>query len=195
MAGTRIIDAIRPLLSTLNEMGIRYFAGGSVASSIHGIARYTQDVDIVADLGPEQINGLSSRLAGEYYADAGQLRDAVRYGRSFNLIHITSGFKIDIFPFGQNDFHEREWERSRVTAWDVDPVTAVEIQVASAEDTILNKLSWYQIGGQVSDRQWSDVLGIATSRSLDWEYLRAWAPGRGVIGLLEKLFGEAGQTH
>ena len=165
MAGARISDAIGPVLSTPNEMGIRYFAGGSVASSIHGIARYTQDLDIVADLKPDQIDELASRLVPEFYADAGQMRDSIRDGRSFNLIHVASGFKIDVFPFGRNQFHEREWSRSGVTAWYIDPTTALEIQVASPEDTILNKLAWYRSGGQTSDSQWSDGLGIATSRS------------------------------
>jgi hypothetical protein len=193
MAGARISDAIKPVLAALNELGIRYFAGGSVASSIHGIARYTQDVDIVADLKPGQVDELAGRLIPEFYADAGQMRDAIRYGRSFNIIHITSGFKIDVFLFGDNDFHEREWARSGVTAWYVEAGTPLEIQVASPEDTILGKLAWYRSGGQTSDRQWSDVLGIATSRPLDWSYLRTWARDRGVTDLVEKLFDEAGQ--
>jgi hypothetical protein len=99
-----------------------------------------------------------------------------------------------VFPFRRNHFHEREWSRSGVTAWYIDPTTALEIQVASPEDTILNKLGWYRSGGQTSDRQWSDVLGIATSRSLDWDYLRTWASDRGVTDLVEKLFDEAGQV-
>jgi hypothetical protein len=66
MAGARIGDAIKPVLSALNEMGIRYFAGGSVASSIHGIARYTQGVDLVADLKPGQIDELVSRLVRSF---------------------------------------------------------------------------------------------------------------------------------
>jgi Nucleotidyl transferase AbiEii toxin, Type IV TA system len=155
MAGARIGDAIKPVLSALNEMGIRYFAGGSVASSIHGIARYTQDVDLVADLKPGQIDELVSRLVPEFYADAGQIRDSIRYDRSFNVIHVTSGFKIDVFPFGRNDFHEREWGRSDITAWYVEPATSLEIRVASPEDTILAKLAWYRNGGQTSDRQWT----------------------------------------
>lgn len=194
MAGARISDAIKPVLAALNDIGIRYFAGGSVASSIHGIARYTQDVDIVADLKPGQIDELVSRLLPDFYADAGQMRDSLHYGRSFNIIHVTSGFKIDVFPFGGNELHEREWARSGVTAWYSEPDSPLEIRVASPEDTILGKLAWYRSGGQTSDRQWSDVLGIATSRPLDWDYLRTGAREQGVTDLVEKLFEEAGQV-
>jgi hypothetical protein len=65
------------------------------------------------------------------------------------------------------------------------------IYVATAEDTILAKLSWYRAGGEVSQVQWSDVLGIvgAQGAELDFEYLREWAERIGVRDLLEKLLG------
>jgi hypothetical protein len=72
---------------------------------------------------------------------------------------------------------------------------ASKLKAASAEDTVLEKLVWYKQGGQISDQQWSDVLGIATTLQLDREYLREWAPKLGVAELLEQLLGEAGQIH
>src|ERR1700722_16818425 len=98
MAGNPIVKAVAPLLSALEELGIRYYAGGSVASSIHGVPRYTQDVDLVADLKPEETELLASKLNADFYADAGQMRDAIRHGRAFNAIHFATGFKVDIFP-------------------------------------------------------------------------------------------------
>jgi hypothetical protein len=186
---------VTPLLSVLEGLGIPYFAGGSVASSIHGIARYTQDVDIVADVNPDQVEVLANQLGAEYYADSGQMLEAIRYGRSFNAIHLASGFKIDIFLLGEDSFHARELARSERKVWNADQENRVEIQVASAEDTILSKLRWYKLGGQISDRQWNDVLGIATSRPLDWQYLWSWGPALGIMELLEKLLGEARQIR
>jgi hypothetical protein len=194
MAGSRIPNVLASLFAVLDELGIRYFAGGSVASSIHGIARFTQDVDIVADLQPDHAERLAGRLSADYYADAGQIRDAIRYSRAFNIIHFASGFKIDVFPLQGDPFHTGEMARSERKVWNVDENNNVELQVASAEDTILEKLVWYRRGGQTSDRQWSDVLGIVTSRSLDWKYLRSWATSLGVADLLETLFGEARQV-
>jgi hypothetical protein len=118
----------------------------------------TEDIDLVADLAFEQTGLLASKLNTDFYADAGQMREAIR-------------------------------------RWEVDPSGSVELKVASAEDTILEKLIWYKSGGQISDHQWSDVLGIATTQQLDREYLREWAPELGVADLLEKLFDEAGQIH
>lgn len=186
-----MIEAVAGLLQALDELGIRYYAGGSVASSIHGIARYTQDVDLVADLQPEQTHGLAARLSSAFYADEGQMRDALRFGRSFNVIHFASGFKIDIFPMQKDAFHAGELSRSERKVWHVDAESSVEIVVASAEDTILEKLIWYKRGGGISDRQWSDVLGIVATRPVDWAYLRQWAASLGVAELLERVFLEA----
>ncbi len=195
MAGNPIIRAVADFVFVLGELGIRYYAGGSVASSIHGVPRYTKDVDVVADMALDQTEPLASRLNTHFYADAGQMREAIRDGRAFNLIHFATGFKIDVFPLQKDAFHAGELARSAKRVWEVDPTGSVELQVASAEDTILEKLVWYKRGGQTSDQQWSDVLGVATTRELDREYLREWAPKLGVADLLERLFGEAGQIH
>jgi hypothetical protein len=195
MAGNPIVKAVGELLSVLDELGIMYFAGGSVASSVHGVPRYTQDIDLVADLKPEQTELLAARLNTSFYADAEQMREAIRHGRSFNVIHFAAGFKIDIFPLGKDAFHAGELARSEKRVWEVDAAARVELRVASAEDTILEKLVWYKRGGQVADKQWSDVLGVTTTSRLDREYLREWAARLGVADLLERLFGEAGQIH
>jgi hypothetical protein len=193
MAGNPIVRAVADFVSVLDELGIRYYAGGSVASSIHGLPRYTGDIDLVADLAPEQTDSLASKLNTDFYADAGQMREALRFGRSFNAIHFATGFKIDVFPLLTDPFHAGEMARSEKRVWEVDSTGSVELQVASAEDTILEKLVWYKRGGQISDRQWSDILGVATTRQLDREYLREWAPQLGITDLLERLFGEASQ--
>jgi hypothetical protein len=88
-------------------------------------------------------------------------------------------------------FHAGELSRSERKVWHVDAESSVEIVVASAEDTILEKLIWYKRGGGISDRQWSDVLGIVATRPVDWAYLRQWAASLGVAELLERVFLEA----
>jgi hypothetical protein len=195
MAGNPIIKAVALVLSVLDELGIRYYAGGSVASSVHGVPRYTQDIDLVADLRVEQVDLLAAKLSGDFYADADQMREAIRHGRAFNLIHFTTGFKIDIFSLKKGIFQAGAMDRSEKRAWELDPEGGIELPVASPEDTILEKLMWYRQGGQLSDRQWNDVLGIVTTRPLDLEYLREWAPKLGVADLLDRLFAESSQIH
>jgi hypothetical protein len=65
---------------------------------------------------------------------------------------------------------------------------------ASPEDTVLAKLEWYRLGGEVSERQWRDVLGVLRARGsqLDLEYMRKWAGELHVGDLLERGLQEAG---
>lgn len=186
-----MIDAVAFLLQILTELEIRFYAGGSVASSIHGIARYTQDLDLVVDLKLDMISLFAARLEAQFYADEQQMRESIRFGRSFNLIHLSSGFKIDIYPLPQDAFHRSEMARSAQHKWVIDAKHSVQLPVASAEDAVLSKLVWYRRGGEISDRQWNDVLGIAQTRQLDWGYLSSWASPLGVESLLDKLRTES----
>jgi hypothetical protein len=65
--------------------------------------------------------------------------------------------------------------------------------VASAEDVILSKLEWYRAGGEISERQWTDVIGVMKIQSnhLDWDYLRRWAAELEVADLLDRARREA----
>src|SRR5260221_522128 len=97
------------LLAILDQMEVQYSVGGSVASSVHGIPRTTMDVDIVADLSPEQVEELTDSASKEFYADAAQMRDSLRRGRSFNLIHLDSSYKFDIFPLRSDAYSRTEF--------------------------------------------------------------------------------------
>ncbi|MCU1336922.1 MAG: hypothetical protein JWO19_2503 [Bryobacterales bacterium] len=71
------------------------------------------DADIVADLKPAQVDEFVSLLKADFYADAPAIREALGSGRSFNLIHYATTFKIDIFPL-RDDPYSR-WQPSRST--------------------------------------------------------------------------------
>jgi len=66
--------------------------------------------------------------------------------------------------------------------------------IASPEGTILNKLEWYRMGGEVSDRQWNDILGVlkVQGTNLDMAYLQRWAADLSVTDLLERALVDAG---
>jgi hypothetical protein len=185
-------EGLRRLLDVLNSLGIPFLIGGSLASSIHGVPRATMDVDLVADLSPERITDLAKELGGEFYVDAEALRSALRAGRSFNLIHYASSYKFDIFPLLADRFQQTEFGRREVVRVDLSGTGVLEFPVATAEDTILSKLSWYRAGGEASTRQWDDVLGILRARGtrLDFDYLREWARYLRVEDLFERALAE-----
>jgi hypothetical protein len=189
-------DGLVRVLEALDRLEIPYLLTGSVASSIHGLSPPTMDADIVAGLRADQIEEFASLLQGEFYADPQAMREAVRYGRPFNLIHLASSFKIDVFPlksdaYSQTSFARRRFEQSR--SFGPEPI---ECAVATAEDTILSKLQWYRAGGETSERQWNDLRGIraVSGPALDHEYLRKWARHLKVDDLLERLLAEKRPT-
>lgn len=189
-------EALARLLEVLDRMEIRYAIGGSVASSAHGIPRTTLDVDLVVDLPLDQIDDLTKELGPDFYADAELMREAFARNRPANLIHLGSGWKFDLFPLRADEYSRTEFGRRVFREIRPDEGKPIECAVASAEDTILRKLEWYRAGGETSERQWNDLLGICmTARGqLDFVYMRRWAARLKVEDLLERLLMESGLT-
>jgi len=181
--------ALSQLTPVLEALGIRYAVVGSLASSAHGVYRATADGDLLALLAPGQAVRLAKALGCSWYADVEIIERAVRDRRSFNVIHIPTAQKIDIFP-ATSDFHTTQIER--VTMIPVFPVDgAMLFPVASPEDVLLAKLQWYRAGGEVSDRQWNDITGLlATNQDLDFEYVNSWAARLRVEDLLVKAIAD-----
>lgn len=177
--------------SILERLDIPYFAGGSVASSFHGELRSTNDVDLIADLQDAHVRPLLAALRDEYYVSEEAMREALRSGSSFNAIHLPTALKVDLFVAGRDPFNaERLKHRQRMQVR-TDPPG--ELFVDTAEHTVLRKLEWYRRGGEVSERQWRDVLGVLRVRgdSLDQGRLDTWAPRLGVADLLARARREA----
>jgi len=185
-----VIDPARPLISlleALDQAGIHYMIGGSVASGIHGVFRTTADVDLVADIRLSQVATVVRQLGREFYADADMISGALRAGRSFNVIHFASTSKFDIFPLSRDAYDQSQFERRQIEVVDLGGVEKLRVPVATAEDTLLMKLVWYRSGGEVSERQWNDVRGIVAvqRQRLDRAYLAQWAAYLKVADLLE----------
>jgi hypothetical protein len=178
------------LTRILDRLGIPYALGGSLASSLHGVPRSTDDADLAALLRIAHVRPLLDALEGRYYVDEERVRQAVRKRGSFNLIELASMIKIDLFVLGDGPSDRRELARRQRIAL---PETGEEIDVASAEDTILRKLSWFRAGGEVSDRQWRDVIGViqVQGSALDRDDLAAGAELLDVSDLLRRALEEA----
>lgn len=153
-------NALQQLLAVLDKLDLRYYVGGSVASSLHGVPRTTMDVDVVVDLPAGLIDELTGLLAAEFYADAASIRRAMALGRPFNIIHLHSAYKIDLFPLRKDAFSKSEFGRRRFADIRSLGTEPIECAVASPEDTILRKLEWYRDGGKSSERQWNDLRGV-----------------------------------
>jgi hypothetical protein len=170
--------------AALEQLGVRYMICGSVASSMHGEPRTTHDADLVADLSSADVAALARLLQDHFDADPRAMAAAVRDGSMFNVLDKQTGLKIDVILLRRRPFSRNELERAVATAL---PGGAV-VKIATAEDVLLAKLEWFRKGGEVSERQWRDVLGIlkAQQQTLDLAYVRRWAGELGVVDLLDR---------
>lgn len=195
MDATDAVTILTPVVEAFERIGITYYIGGSVAAVAYGLGRSTLDVDVVADITPAQVKPLADALRDQFYLDEQAIQDAIRHHASFNLIHLTSPYKVDVFLRKTRPFDAEAARRVRRETLDEDD-TAPAFNVASPEDLILAKLEWYRLGGGISDRQWTDILGVMKIQAptLDLAYLRRWAPDLAVADLLERALDDAGLT-
>jgi hypothetical protein len=172
----------------LRRLGIEYLVGGSIASSLHGRPRTTQDVDLVAKIAGCYVPPLVSALEHEFYIDADMAHEAIVRRASFNIIHLATMLKVDIFVFTGDDLGHEEMRRKVLV-----PLRGEGIWFASPEDIVLQKLEWFRKGDGISERQWRDVVGVIQVQGLhfDREYTRAWAARLSLGDLLHRALDEA----
>jgi hypothetical protein len=183
---TESVRTIRTVTDVFQRLGVRCVLGGSFASTVHGYPRSTQDADLMAEPFPGREEEFTRLLGPVFYANADTIRSAVRDRGGFNVIHTTTGFKVDVFIEKRRPFDRSVLDRRTPHSFTAEPADVLDI--VTAEDSILLKLEWYRIGGEVSDRQWNDITGIMKTQGdrLDAAYLDHWAGEIGVKDLLDR---------
>lgn len=176
---------------TLDALGVPWIVGGSVASSIHGIPRATQDIDLVAEIRRMHAKPLAAALEVDFYVDQDAILDAVLRRASFNLVHLDTMTKVDIFVPRGDPLSTAQIPRRQLVQVGATP--AESLPILSAEDVILQKLRRYEAGHRVSERQWRDVLGVlrVRARALDEGYLRQQAVDAGLGDLLQQALDDS----
>ena len=180
------IEVALAVASVLERCGLRYLVGGSLASSVSGEPRSTLDVDLVVELREEHVPPLLTALGESFYADGEAIRRAIRATSSANLVHLGTAIKVDLFVMGGSPIDAEQMDR-RVRL-QVGEGEERSLWFYTPEDILLQKLRWYRLGNEISDRQWRDVLGIALVQgaALDEDYLRRSARKLGVEDLLQR---------
>jgi hypothetical protein len=183
--------AVAGVADILDALNVRWAVGGSVASAAHGEPRATNDVDLVAVLTEAEARTVVLRLGGDYYADGDSAAEAVRLRGSFNIIDRRSFIKLDVFVPGPGPLGLGQLDRKR----DLDVFPSMRpVPVLGPEDVVLQKLRWYRLGGEVSDRQWRDIVSVLrlVRSELDDRYLNDVAAGAGLTTLLERARADRG---
>ncbi len=185
------IEVTLKVTGVLEKLGIPYFIGGSLASTLYGMLRTTQDSDVIAEMRSEHIQPFLTALQNEFFIDEEMIADAVHRNSSFNIIHRETMFKVDVFIPRPRPFQKSQLARAQRQTFDLEP--RISANFASAEDANLSKLEWYRRGGEISERQWRDILGVLKTREggLDLDYLQKWANKLKVNDLLERALKES----
>lgn len=184
-----VLQATRLVTDVLEKMEITYAVCGSLASSAHGMIRTTMDVDLIADLRQEHVSMFVDLLKGSFFIDDEMIRSAIEHHRSFNIIHLESMFKVDIFTPTRREFDQNQLSRRQETKLGEEQI---RLFILSPEDIVLAKLEWYRLGGEVSDQQWRDILGVLLIKQdqLDHHYMQEMADQMNTTDLLERAFKE-----
>ena len=188
------VEIAAEVAAALEARGVRYILGGSLASTALGEPRATLDVDLVADLSPDDVAPWLDALGTDFAGDRGWIEQEVRRRGSFQLVHMPTMLRIDVFVPEWRGVHLWKWEtRRRLT---LDPATGAGIDVTGPEGIVIQKLAWFRDGGGTSERQWRDVLGVlkAQGRAIDAAQLEHWADELGLTELLSRARTEAGSA-
>lgn len=179
-------------VSILEQLGIAYTVCGSLASSVYGAVRFTQDADLTVEPFENNAQKLLELLKPGYYVSKDAVSNALRQRSSFNVIHFETAFKIDIFVRKDTAFEKQLLTRRKLLKFS--DSLEKSFSVVSPEDIVLLKMLWYRDSNCTSERQWADVIGVLKVQAgkLDLQYLKKWAGILGVSELLEKALSEAG---
>ncbi len=185
------LSAAEEMAEVFDTLGVRYLLGGSMAAAVWSEPRFTRDVDMVAALEPQHVPPLLAALGDRWYADEWTIREAISRRSSFNVIRMVRMVKVDVFVPPDEGLHAAKWSRARAVR--LSQTSKRPLSVTSAEDMLLQKLSWYRDGDGVSQQQWLDVVALIRTLGADLDelYVRRWAEQLGLVSLLERARGEA----
>ena len=176
------------VIAALDAQGIPHMLAGSFASTHHGVPPTTHAIDLVIDPSEGSLDRFVRSLEPErFYVSAEAAREAWRRRGQFNVVDLTSGWKIDLILRKERPFSHEEFRRRQPAT-----LLGAKVFVATAEDTVLAKLEWARLGE--SERQLRDVVGILEMRGdeLDRSYLERWTRELGVEELWSRARAEAG---
>ncbi|MEZ6094687.1 MAG: hypothetical protein R3C03_10695 [Pirellulaceae bacterium] len=182
-----LVEALEPVAAALQALNVRFFVGGSIASAYHGASRSTMDVDLVADITLSHVKPFTTRLGNQFYLSQAAILDAINRLACFNIIHLPTSYKVDIFVFKRRQFDEFSMARAELGR--VASHCNFEVPIASPEDIILSKLERYRLGNEVSERQWEDVVRVVKifGNQIDLNYLNRNAIELEIDDLLRRV--------
>lgn len=183
-------ELLRYLTEALERLGLRYFVTGSTATIFFGEPRFTNDIDVVVDLPVGKISELCAAFPSPgFYVSEETVRRAVARRSQFNIIHPSSGLKVDVMVPVDSPFNRLRFTRARR----VRPAPEFDAAFSSAEDVVLKKMEAYREGG--SEKHLRDITGVLkiSGKHLDRAYIGDWAERLGVLDIWREILRRTGE--
>jgi predicted nucleotidyltransferase len=180
----RQIEFLQQVVTSLDQQGYRFMLVGSYGSSLYGEARFTQDIDIVIELKTDDVDRFCTLFPSEnFYLSKPAIVDAIQQHFTFNVIHPSSGNKLDFMLPSNNAWGQSQLDRRQA----VEILPDFTTYVASPEDLILGKLWYHHQGG--GDRHLRDIAGMlkVSKKLIRQDEVTRWAKLLGVETLWEEL--------
>jgi len=183
-------EFLKRVVQCLELLQIPYLVTGSVASIAYGEPRFTNDIDIVADIRQQQSEAFAKCFPEEeFYLDADSIREAILHRHQFNIIHPASGLKVDVIIYRGDAFDKSRFGRVKK----IRPIEDTEVNFSAPEDVIIKKMEYYKEGG--SEKHLRDITGIlkVSGDMVDRDYISQWANQLGLIEIWEAIIRRLGE--
>ncbi|MDI3259356.1 MAG: hypothetical protein QJR02_06640 [Sinobacteraceae bacterium] len=165
-------DEVALFAARFNALGAEYMITGATAAILYGQPRVTNDIDVVVALRDGDVTRLTAAFPqAEFYLPPEsviRVERARRHRGHFNILHLESGYKADVYLTGEDPLHRWAWPLRRFIPWTVD----VTLAVAPPEYVVLRKLEYYREGG--SSKHPADIRAILRGTALDRDALERW---------------------
>ena len=171
-------ELLQRVVGAFERLQIEYFVTGAIASIAYGEPRLTNDIDIVAAVKGNHITGILKAFPPpDFYVSEEAMTEAIQNQGQFNIIHPSSGLKVDIIIRKDTEFDRSRFSRIRR----IYPAESYQANFASPEDVIIKKMEYYKEGG--SEKHLRDITGIlkVSGQELDHPYIDHWARRLGLV--------------
>jgi hypothetical protein len=179
-------EVVLSVVAALDHFHIPYMLVGSYSSNFYGVARATQDADLVAQLEGSRVSEIASRLGAEFQLDPQLSFEAITSTTRYNIIHLPSSFRIELFLLS-DDPHDRRRFARRVQA----TIAGHSVFVPTVEDVIITKLRWSKGGNRTKDVEDVENILLVQAGRLDVPYIRHWTDQHSTRDLFERLLAAA----
>lgn len=187
MAATSETEAVLAILRLLNDQQIAHLIVGSLSVNYYGQPRSTNDVDLVIDASPSELESFLTACAGDFETDSQYLFETITGTTRLVLTHRSTRFKVELFLLSDDPFALLRFSRRIPIEY-----YGVHTFIPSKEDVVIQKLRWLARGKRAKDRDDARMVLAVTGNQLDMEYIRSWTERHGSTRLLDDLLSEIG---